>query len=321
MKLKITKNLFAAFLIAVGTTGSVFAQNEPRTYELKPNEIPPSAEGYYNAGVMKDGVNHKGCGAGENQNVTEHSASSHNENGAYGGFTFEHVSVMPNCNGKGTPEFGLESLRGYVQLREFDGAQWAAYAAGTPGEYTISNITSPQVTAIKSLTIIAGSDLSINADRSVTFAIEASEDNGATWEMYVMQSLAQQGASTYTFTAGGDNPGFNEVATLSATKPVMIRIIPWQGPLKNDNRGQRLKVFSLALEATGPAVTSSKEEIAKNEPFFNVQENTFVALKENLRVYNMVGALVGSGKNVKVSGGGLYIVRSDSGLSKKVFLQ
>ncbi|MFT2011592.1 hypothetical protein ACMA1I_23180 [Pontibacter sp. 13R65] len=317
MKLKITKKIAASFLLVLGLSGAAFAQNEEKEFFLNPKEIPPQEQGYMLTGVVKDGKTFKGCGEGDNGNGTEHNAPIHNENGAQGGFTFEHVSIMtPNCNGKGTPDPGFPT--GYIQLREF--AEWQAYVDEIEGEYTISNITSGQVTNIKSLTILAGSDVSINANRSVVFGVEVSEDGGETWEYYMQQILRDQGGRTYEYTAGGDNPNFNAIATLSQEKPIMIRIIPWKGTLSQDNRGQRLKVHGVKLVAT-EAVTSSREEIAKNEPFFEIEKNSFIAKKEALKVYNMVGALVGAGKNVTVPGSGLYIVRSENGLSRKVFLQ
>ncbi|WP_125185442.1 hypothetical protein [Botryobacter ruber] len=320
MKMRTTKKLFATLLIAFSTTG-VFAQTQERTYTLNPKEIPPQSQGYFLTGVEKDGVIHKGCGAGTDQNVTEHSGSIHNENGSSGGWTFKNVSIMaPDCNGKGTPDADVPT--GYLQLRE--NTNWAGYVAN-PNDPAIvfGSLTSLPVTDIKSLTIQAGSDLSTlpnNPNRTIVFGIEVSTDGGVTWEGYTTKTLEQQGGRTYRFVANGDDQGFNLLATLSQTQPVMVRIIPW---LNNEGRGQRIKVFGLSMTATGPAVTSLKAELAGNEPFFEIENNVFVATnnKGNLSVYNLTGALVGKGSEVAIPGKGLYIVRSDKGLSRKIFLQ
>lgn len=308
---------------------------------MDPGMFTPAETGYWKAGVQKD-LLPPGGGDGipefYNGCYDAYGDAEHNEDGIQHGWKYEDVIIFRGCEMvadddviKGTqPAENWPAVGNIIQVTKHK------YALTDTA--TFGYIASPHFTNLKSITVKVGTDLSINNNRQIYMLIEASRDNGATWEYvdndanaFIHQELSNQGGDIHTYSGDNSGEGFNAIKSLSQQTPIMLRFMPFPNIPKGDENefGERLKFWEITIEAQtapntggggGEGPLAVQREVKANP--FVVKNQAFVATQgKDLYVYTLSGVLLGSGRTVPVCEGGLYIVKTADGGASKVYLK
>ncbi len=322
-------------LLAIGF-GNLHAQKTPvdTTMVMNPANFIPHEDGYYLAGVDKDLVGDDGIPEHYDGCYDAYGDADHKETGEQNGWNYANVIIFRNCSNdpltaddvvKGTqPEEGWPTEANLIQVGKHK------YIFTDSASY--GYISSPEFTSLSSLTVKVSTDLSINSNRSIFMMIEASFDGGETWEYidnpdgdaFIYQQLTSQGGDIHTYTAG-TNDGFDAIATASQAGPIMLRFLAVPPPFTEGKNGERLNFWEITINAKTTGKEKEVEVLAnklEREAMFIFKNETFIAAHDReISVYTLSGTLVGSGKEVHVCQKGLFIVKADNGITKKIYLK
>ena len=334
MKVQLFRMFMITMLLVGGSQGLSAQEAADTTIVMDPADFTPHDDGYFLAGVDKDLIGDDG--------VTEHYSgcedaygdAEHKESGTQNGWMYDSVIIFRGCSTdpgvvddavKGTqPEENWPEVGNMIQLGKHK------YALTDSASF--SALVSPAFTSISSLTVKVSTDVSINNSRTIWMMIEASKDGGETWEYldnpngtaFIHQQLTNQGGDIHTYTAGGGNAGFEEIVAASNAGAIQLRIIAFPPPFTDAN-GERLKIWEVTIQGkTVPEeiVTVLAADNLKAEPAFVIRDGEFIAAKgQTLNVYTLSGVLIGSGERIPACDKGLFIVRTNDGESKKIYLK
>lgn len=327
--LSLTMSLTLAVLANAQTEAS------DTTIFLNPGTWIPADTGYYLMGVDKDLVGKDGITEHYDGCYDAYGDVDHREGGVQHGWQYDQVIIFRGCSTdpatlddaiKGTvPTENWPTVGNIIQLGKHKYALTDSASTG----YLIS----PAFTSISELTVKVGTDLSINNNRTIWLLVEASFDDGATWEYvdnfdgtaYIYQQLTNQGGDILNYTSESGNEGFNDIISGSQNKATRLRFTPIPPPFTEGKVGERLKIWEITIKAkTVPQVAGNvlSADLSQTD-WFTVQDGEFIARKGlDLTVYTLSGVKVGSGKRVPVCSKGLYIVKSNTtGESRKIYLK
>lgn len=306
------------------------------TIVMNPGDFTPHDDGYYIAGVDKDLVGDDGIPEHYDGCFDAYGDADHKESGTQNDWEYGSVIIFRDCDT--SPETADDAVKGTQPEEnwptEGNMIQLSKHKYALTDTATFGYMVSPEFTSISSLEVKVSTDVSINANRTIWMLVEASKDGGETWEYinnpdgteYIYQQLTNQGGDIHTYTAG-TNEGFDAIAAASAAGPIQLRFMPMPPPGASTDitNGERLKLWEITIQAkTAPEEpqTVLGTEVTEG-PAFTIRNGAFIAAKrtENLHVYTLSGALVGSGNRVQTCGEGLYIVKASDGTTKKIYLK
>ncbi|MEP4531669.1 MAG: hypothetical protein ABJ004_01195 [Cyclobacteriaceae bacterium] len=338
MKTQLLKSLTFTMAVLAFAVSELYAQEfipVDTTIVMDAGDFTPHEDGYYIAGVDKDLVGGDGIPEHYDGCFDAYGDADHREVGNQNGWDYSNVIIFRSCSDdpetvddviKGTQPEGWPSEGNLIQVTKHK------YALTDSADY--GHISSPAFTNISSLSVYVSTDLAINNSRSIFMMIEASLDGGETWEYidnpdgtaFVYQQLTNQGGDIHTYTAGS-NEGFDAIIAASQAGPIQLRFVSIPPPFTDTSvtNGERLNFWNITIEAQTAPKSNTETPLAvgldKIHPFI-IQNRHFIANPgENLFVYNLSGTLLGKGKDVEVSQKGLYVVKTSSGATEKVFLK
>ncbi len=338
---------FLLSLIFLAISSITFAQTDT-TIILNPDNFVPHEDGYYVSGADVDKVGNDGIPEHYDGCEDAYGDASHNETGIQNGWTYENVIIFNDCQDdeisvaagstiKGTQPVSdwptSESIIQITKLKKLDSA-----------DMTFGYIQSPAFSNIKSLTVKASTDVSINGGRDIFFLIEISRD-GQVWsyldyseipggdalaDAFIIQKMTNQGGDIHTYTSG--NSDFDAIKAISeSADSIMLRIVSFPDLDRSKIDGERLKIWEMTIEAQtvvpssgGPGDTTAlATSVDLTQAPYRIVNGEFESLcNEKLYVYRLSGALVGTGNNVKIpSSKGLFIIKTESGFAEKVFIK
>ena len=242
----------------------------------------------------------------------------HNETGEQFGWQYKNAMIMPVCDQKYDPVLEPALSMGYIQLKPL--------VDTLDEDIKYSYILSPEISNLQSVTIEASPDIGIQADRRfVPYNIEYSTDGGLTFDdvNYVDDAVDDNGGVRKTYTAD-NNSYFKEIVNASKAGNIHLRFI---GNLDNGDlgayKGQYLKIHKITIVADSassePIDVVASSRLIKEDPI-KIQNYTVSVEKGQVSVYTISGQFQGRGQSVEVCSG-LYVLVTDSGFKKKVFIQ
>ncbi|MBN1414480.1 MAG: hypothetical protein JW973_05220 [Bacteroidales bacterium] len=304
---------FLASTLMVVSMGilTLSAQNE---IIFSPAELIPHDDGYYIAGVYldlnEDGTPefYNGCFDGYENYLSPQ--DNHHECGTQQNFTYISCMIMPTCTHKSTP-IEPPVPDGYIQMAP-------SLYLGTDSA-SISAVLTPAIVNLQSLFMETSSDVSINEQRKIPYNIEYSKDNGLTWENnYISDFVAAQGGYRVTYTSES-HLEFEEMVNASKDNPIVLRISTNDVSLDRPIKGQYVKIHSIKIMAD---MVSSIDDSRIDNNKLNLKVNNRTLFADNsIKVYNSLGQFMGSGKQVSLPSGGIYIVLSSNGALQKIYIE
>lgn len=341
MKIQLIQKMTWAVVMAVGSVTCLYAQDDftpvDTTIVMDPGMFIPADTGYFVAGVYKD-LDGDGIDEFYNGCYDAYGDADHREDGVQHGWEYENVIIFRGCEMvadddviKGTqPEENWPTEGNLIQVTKHKDALTDSASFGY--------IASPAFTNLESLTVKVSTDLSINASRQIWMLVEASLDEGETWEYidnpdgeaFVLQQLTNQGGDIHTYTAGS-SAEFDAIIAASQAQAIQLRFMPIPPPFSDTDavNGERLNFWEITIDAQtapgtgggnggGPLATTPSVKV---EPFV-IRDQSFVSTQgKDLHVYTMSGVLIGKGQRVPICEGGLYIVRTLDGDTRKIFIK
>lgn len=292
-----------------------FAQEE---IEFIPSELTPSDTGYYVQGVWVDedenGIDefHNKCDDyWEDEDYIKDGFYdphvNHEETGEQQDFKYFNCMIMPTCDSKGTP-IDPPVATGYIQM--------SACMYSNTDSAIYSYIQAPPVSNLVSIYLETSANISTN-NKDIVYNLEYSKDNGSNWEStFFKDKIANQGGYRITYD-GSVNPEIKKMIDDSKVSPIVIRIIT------NDRNagivGEYVKLHALKL--TAERASSIQPLASEITPGFKINDLTVISNDKPLKVYNLSGQIVGSGKFVTVPSTGIYFVRTSENSVQKVFIK
>jgi hypothetical protein len=303
----------AVFLVVIGMIA--FAQEE---IEFIPADLDPHDEGYYVTGVWvdenDDGVDeyHNGCDDyWEDEDYIKDGFYdphvNHEETGEQQDFKYFNCMIMPTCDYKGTAiDPPVET--GFIQM--------SACLYSNTDSAIYSYIQSPQITNLVSIYLETSTNINTES-RDIVYNIEYSKDNGTTWEpTFLQDKVKEQGGYRVTYD-GSINLEIQQMIDDSKLGSIIIRIIT------NDRNaaitGEYVRLHSLKLVADKP---SSIQSLTSNVTLsFLINDLNIISNDKPLKVYNLMGQIIGTGYFVTVPSSGIYLVKTTDNNVQKVLIK
>lgn len=293
-----------AVLVAFGT--NVCAQ----TVIFDPSLCIPHDTGYYLGGYDKEVA--PGVYEHFDSCTQEAQGYQHFESGIQNGFYYENANVMPTCESKNTPS---DVSAGYVQL-----AKAFALVSFNTDTADLGQIISPPLTNLTEIYIEFSPDVTPNNKRHIVAWIQYSIDDGASWDSIVlieyMVPEGDEGKNGDVITYDDTDYAFAAMKTASEAGPIRLKIVAAKSKTFWGEDPQRMRVHYWSITGT---VGIDDRRIVENKPFYIIRGNTIIAIDKPIKVYNALGQLMGSGQSVTVQTG-IYIVKAENGLAKKVYV-
>ncbi len=337
-------NKLCALVVALVAANSIYAQ-EDTTMVLSPGDFVLDPNAYYTAGVDKDKIGNDGVDEHYEGCDDCYGDSDHWELGEQFGWKYDSVIIFHDCETwESTNSEAGHAVKQADSQPEGWPTSWNFIQMGKSKNWGIDSlefqdphIMSPAFANLKSIEILVASDISINPGRDVFMIIEASRD-GEVWgyvdepvddqllyNAYLIQKLDAQGGNIYNYTS--DNVDFANIVALSEdADSIFVRVMAFPDLDRNKTNGERLKIWGMTIEAqtivdeVDPPDTVMSIGTLQNKANFIIRDGHFMSTNhEEIKVYNLAGHLLGSGKQVGIRGKGLYIVKSRT-FTQKIFI-
>lgn len=302
--------------------------NAQTTFEFIPSELTPAEDGYFLSGITYDfddngtdehiqgcpevgGIDWEDYERRDPANVIYelHSESDSLESG----FEYYNCMVMPVCNGKYAVD-SVDLSTGYVQVRPLIDTSDVALE--------LSYIQSPPMKNLVSIYVETSPDVSINTKRQIPYFIEISLDGGETYDsiINIVDHVGYQAGYSVTYDAE-TSVQLRDLQDISSGKNFVLRFTSNYDNIASPETGQYVKFHKIIItadEADAETGVLANDELDQSS---FIIKNGFISIPEGeVSVYRISGQFVGRGNQVAVNKG-LYIITTDSGLRKKIFIK
>jgi hypothetical protein len=233
---------------------------------------------------------------------------------------------MPSCYAIDAEDSASKSnvSQGYIQL---DKSKYMLSAGTDKDSSHACYVLSPALMNLDSIYVELSPDVTIQTSRKVSMDLEYSTDGGDTWsgsdDVWIelnLDAAYKKYGQVFHVNSKMSEWGlyFDEFVKASESGSIIIRFIGTDYSYVQQG-SQRIKIHNIKIYATEP--TSSAIQTKVDLTKISIQDNTiYTEDGSNLVVYNYMGQTIGVGNNVTVKSG-IYIVRTESGSTRKVLVK